>query len=186
MAEYEVHRGITKETGLEFVYMVSKDFTNNAEFNFEPFCSYFSDHDEPEYILPRLDQRFIKDYVMMLFYDVLLYNGDRHNQNAGFMRDSMTGEIVGLSPYFDYNLALISAGVPRIDSEKGNLYANSFLENEICCEVLKKHLPDRDRISEAVRYATSECMKAFEISSFNYSLVENYILDTYGYISDRL
>lgn len=186
VAEYEVHRGITKETGLEYVYMVSKDFTNNAEYDFEPFCNYFSDHEEPEYILPRLDKRFINDYVMMLFYDALLYNGDRHNQNVGFMRDSTSGEIIGLSPYFDYNLALVSAGIPRIDGEKGNLYANSFLENRICCDVLRNHFPDRDRISNAVSYATSACRKVFEISSFNYSLVENYILDACQYISERL
>lgn len=186
VAEYAVHRGITKETGLEFVYMVSKDFTNNAAYDFEPFCNYFSDHEEPEYILPRLDKRFLIDYVMMLFYDVLLYNGDRHNQNVGFLRDSTSGEIIGLSPYFDYNLALVSTGIPRIDCEKGNVYANSFLENRICCDVLRSHFPDKDRITDAVKCATSFCRKVFDIRSFNYSLLENYILNAWQYLSKRL
>ena len=53
---------------------------------------------------------------------------------------------IGLAPYFDYNLGLISAGVPRIDDVKGNVFTECFLANETCCTVLKNELPERDTI----------------------------------------
>ena len=76
---------------------------------------------------------------MMLFYDTLLHNGDRHNQNVGILRDSGTGKITGLAP------------------------------------------SERDKIVNAVMYASEETRKAFELPNFNYSLLEDYITDTYDY-----
>lgn len=180
-AEYEIRRSVSEITGLESVCIVTKDFTNNAETDFEPFCNYYSDNEEPEYILPRLNHEQLEPYVMMLFYDALLHNGDRHNQNAGFLRDSKTGRITGLAPYFDYNMCLIASGIPRIDKTKGNLFTEEILNQKLCCHVLREHMPERDDILYAVSYASEETQKAFELANFNYSLFENYIIDTYDY-----
>ena len=90
---------------------------------------------------------------MMIFYDALHHNDDRHNQNAGVLRDCYTGEILGLVPYFDYNLGLISTGVPRIDDVKGNVFTDSFLANEVCCKVLRSYLPDRSTIINSIAVA---------------------------------
>lgn len=186
IAEYRIHRYCSEETGLKSSYIVTKDFTDNAKVDFEPFCNYYADNEEPDYIIPRLDENLIKPYVMMLFYDTLLYNGDRHNQNVGVLKNSDTGEIIGLAPYFDYNLALVSVGIPRIDSDKGNLFTRDLLGNEVCRRVLKENLPERDRVLNAVRYASIETSKAFPEESFNYSLLENYIVITFDHIDKRL
>ena len=165
---------------------ISKDFTDNAEVDFEPFCNYYTDHDEPEYIIHRLDEKLVKPYVMMGFYDALLHNDDRHNKNAGVLRDSSTGGIIGLAPYFDYNLGLISTGVPRIDSVKGNVFTDSFLANEVCCKVLKSELPDRETIIGSITTAESETKAAFPDVSPNYDLIKDYIIRTYDYLASEL
>ena len=101
---------------------------------------------------------------MMIFYDALLHNDDRHNQNAGVLRDSSTGEILGLAPYFDYNLGLISTGVPRIDDVKGNVFTDGFLANGVCCKVLRSYLSDRDTILSSIATAERETAEAFPTS----------------------
>lgn len=56
IADYEIQKSISETTGLESICMITRDFTGNAEMDFEPFCNYYSDNEEPEYILPHLDK----------------------------------------------------------------------------------------------------------------------------------
>ncbi|MDD6059753.1 MAG: hypothetical protein PUB97_05125 [Ruminococcus sp.] len=186
VAEYDIKRFISEETGIISQIIVSKDFTNNAEVDFEPFCNYFNDHDEPEYILQRLDEKLIVPYVMMVFYDALLHNDDRHNQNAGVLRDAETGEITGLAPYFDYNLGLIATGVPRIDSEKGNVFTESFLANDVCRNVIKENLPDREKLLEAIDFANRSVKASEDMLLLKLEPIENYIRDTYDYLAQHI
>ncbi|MBP7187392.1 MAG: hypothetical protein KBA55_11645 [Ruminococcus sp.] len=186
VAEYEIQHSTSEETGITSTFIITKDFTNNADVDFEPFCSYYTDHDEPEYILPRLEEKLIKPYVMMVFYDALLHNDDRHNQNAGVLRNSSTGEIIGLAPYFDYNLGLIATGVPRIDDNKGNVFTESFLANEVCLTVLKDAIPERDTIINSISSAESETAKAFPDIRLNYGLIRDYIVRTYDFLAAKL
>ncbi|MBQ8921498.1 MAG: hypothetical protein IJ060_04975 [Oscillospiraceae bacterium] len=185
-AEYQIHRTASEETGLESVCIVTKDFTNNANSDFEPFCNYYSDREEPAYILEKLPESMHPAYVMMLFYDALLFNGDRHNQNVGFLRSSETGTIIELAPYFDYNLSLAAVGIPRIDAETGNVFTRDFLSNEVCRSILREHLPDRTEIKNSIEKATTETIKAFPQEPFRYQLFEDYILQTYDYITRHL
>lgn len=186
VAEYEIKHTNSEETGITSTFIITKDFTNNAEIDFEPFCNYYTDHDEPEYIIPRLEEKLIIPYVMMVFYDALLHNDDRHNQNAGVLRNSNTGEIISLAPYFDYNLGLISTGVPRIDDVKGNVFTDSFLANEICRKILKSELPDRNAIINSIKSAEIETKKAFPNISPNFALIGDYIIRTYDFFAKEL
>ena len=122
---------------------------------------------------------------MMIFYDALLHNDDRHNQNAGVLRNSTTGEIIGLAPYFDYNLGLIATGVPRIDMQKGNIFTDSFLANDICRKVLKENLPDRDKIVKAIESA-NKGINSTGFFGFKPTPIENYIRDTYDYLAQHI
>ena len=185
-AEYRIHRTKSAETGLAFVCIVTKDFTDNAAVDFEPFCNYYSDREEPDYILERLPEELHAAYVMMLFYDALLFNGDRHNQNVGFLRNSDTGEILGLAPYFDFNLSLAAVGIPRIDAEKGNVFTLDILSNDICCTVLRELLPERDLVQQAIAAATMKTKAAFPDEPFRYALFEDYILQTFDYFRAHL
>ena len=185
-AEYQIQRTESSETGLESVCIMTKDFTENAAFDFEPFCNFYSDCEEPAYILDKLPESMHHAYVMRLFYDALLFNGDRHNQNVGFLRNSETGQILELAPYFDFNLSLVAVGIPRIDPETGNMFTRDFLSNDICCRILKEHLPDRNQIQQAVSRATFGTKEAFPNEPFRYQLLEYYILQTYDYFNAHL
>ena len=122
---------------------------------------------------------------MMIFYDALLYNGDRHNQNVGVLRNSTTGEIIGLAPYFDYNLGLIATVVPRIDTEKGNIFTESFLANDVCREVIRENLPDRQKILKAIKAAT-KVIQPPKTMIIKPPPIENYIRDTYDYLAQHI
>lgn len=186
VAEYQIHRTVTFETGLESACIITKDFTENAKTDFEPFCNYYTDHEDADYILARLDPKLHEQYVMMLFYDALLYNGDRHNQNVGFLRNSSTGEIISLAPYFDFNLCLAAVSNPYINAESGNLYTRDFLSIDICRKILKANLPDKALLEKAIRAASDETKKAFPKENFRYALFEEYILYTYDYLAAHI
>ena len=49
--------------------------------------------------------------------DFIISNTDRHDQNYGFWMDNDTGMIVGLSPLFDFNCALVSDVFNRDSSD---------------------------------------------------------------------
>ncbi len=174
VAEYRIKIIKSTETGLSTTFMLSKDFTNNAEVDFEPFCNYFSDDEELDFIIPRLPEKLIKQYVMTVFYDALLFNGDRHNQNICIIRDRLTGEI------------LIASGIPRINKSTGNIFTDGILSNETCRRVLKENIPDRQKITIAVESATAGVKSALGLNDLNYSLIENYIKDTFDYISENI
>ncbi|MBR5513595.1 MAG: hypothetical protein IKV85_06375 [Ruminococcus sp.] len=185
VAEYEIKHINIEETGIRNTFIVTKDFTDNAAVDFEPFCNYYNDHDEPEYILQRLDDKLLVPYVMMIFYDALLHNDDRHNQNVGVLRNSTTGKITGLAPYFDYNLGLTATGVPRIDPIKGNVFTESFLSNDTCRKVLKENLPDRKSIINASTTASKLTRENFS-RNIKTTVIKNYISATYDYLAERL
>lgn len=79
-------------------------------------------------------------------------------------------------------MCLIASGIPRIDMGRGNLFTEDILNQELCCYILKDNLPERNDILNALMYASEAIRKAFELPNFNYSLLENYITDTYDYL----
>lgn len=64
---------------------------------------------------------------------------------------------------------------------KGNLFTEDILNQEMCFYILKDNLSERNDILNAVMYASEETQKVFELPNFNYSLLENYVTDTYDY-----
>lgn len=77
--------------------------------------------DEEDYIkvvekLKELCPKAIPDYIKMMFLDTITANPDRHTGNFGLMRDVYSGELLGLAPNFDNNMALIARGYPTSNS----------------------------------------------------------------------
>ena len=105
MATYERGDGCVK----------SLDFTDGASVNFEPASAFMGDNEEyPDVVkaLQNLCLDAIPDYIRLLFMDTLCANPDRHTNNFGLLRDTRTGEFIGLAPNYDNNMALISRGYP--------------------------------------------------------------------------
>lgn len=123
----------------------TRDFTDNASVNFEPAYSFMGDNED--YIetfkeLKSLCTKCIPDYVKMLFLDTICANPDRHTFNFGVLRSVETGEILGLAPNFDNNMALISRGYPKNNSSKNDLLIRLFNELLSYDESLKQYIPD--------------------------------------------
>lgn len=54
-----------------------------------------------------------KLYYDMLIVDYLIYNTDRHTGNWGIYFDANNGEVIGLHPLYDHNIALDPSGDPN-------------------------------------------------------------------------
>jgi len=65
------------------------------------------------------DALFAEDFYKMLQVDYLISNIDRHLRNWGFFMDNATGDLLGLHPLFDHNLAFYKELMidPDIESE---------------------------------------------------------------------
>lgn len=146
IAEYQRGNGVVK----------TKDFTNNASVNFEPAYSFMGDNED--YIttlneLKLLCPHAIPDYVKMLFLDTICANPDRHTFNFGILRNTDTGDIIGLAPNFDNNMALISRGYPKITNSKNDLLVRLFNDLLKYDESLKIYVPHltEDMINDTIK-----------------------------------
>lgn len=104
-------------------YIKSKNFA--TEYNFEPMVSIAGEDDSYEHVfscLKQIDYQLAKDYIRLCFFDVVLNNVDRHNENCGLLRDKETGKIISLAPNYDDNLCLVSRNNQLlIDAKEGFL-----------------------------------------------------------------
>lgn len=170
MAEYERGNGVIK----------TKDFTDNALVNFEPAFNILGD--DEDYIktvemLKVVCPDAIGDYVNMLFLDTICANPDRHTFNFGILRDADNGEILGLAPNFDNNMALISRGYPKNITRKNDLLIKLFNELMEHDAILKKYVPtlSEDLIKKVIK-SVGMRVKAKEITEFimnGYNLIRN-------------
>lgn len=134
MAEYERGNKVIK----------TKDFTDNASVNFEPAFAFMGDSEDYIETLEKLKlicPDAIGDYIKILFLDTICANPDRHTFNFGILRDTISGEILGLAPNFDNNMALISRGYPKNVASKNDLLVklfNELMEHDLH---LKQYIP---------------------------------------------
>lgn len=140
-----------KELGMNMAYyekgdkcVKSLDFTDSASVIFEPASSFMGD--EKDYIkvvekLKVLCPKAIPDYIKMIFLDTITANPDRHTGNFGLMRDVKSGELLGLAPNFDNNMALIARGYPT-GKFKGDFLITLFNELMEKYPEYKNYLPN--------------------------------------------
>ncbi len=188
VADYIIHRE-QSDLGIIQECIITRDYTDNAKYDFEPFLNYFGENEDYDYIIPRLErmgdkgEKLAEDYVTMCFYDALLFNVDRHNVNVGFLRDSNTGEIISLAPCYDYNLSLAATKVPYFGSS-GDLM-KFFTESKDCMRIIKPLFPDKEQIKSAAKAAAKKTRTAFPDDNFKYSIFEEYIMSAYEYCNER-
>ena len=126
------------------------------------------DNDDYEDVIAKLQEicpQAIPDYVRMIFLDTIVANPDRHTANFGLLRDTKTGELLGLAPLFDHNMALIARGYPKAPKKSDLLIRlfNDLLGNhpeykeylpEVTEEVIRNTITDlhmRVRTNDIVR-----------------------------------
>jgi hypothetical protein len=108
-------------------YIKSRDFTDNAGVDFEPAAGIIGD--ESDYIkiyeaLRMINEPAAQEYVNLCYFDGLIFNMDRHEHNFGILRDSSTGAVVSLAPFYDHNISLIARGYPA--NKPGDLLITDF------------------------------------------------------------
>lgn len=165
-------------------YIKTKKYVK--EVNYEPMVSIMGDDDSYEHVLNKLltlDKNIAKQYMVLIYYDVLLCNIDRHNENYGLIRDRKTGEIISLAPNFDDNLCLISRSTKLDSSNKEGLltYFIKFLRSNLNAKQLLKEA-NLDVIDDSL---LDRCFKRISIKVDEKS-IKTFILSRYKYINDEL
>ncbi len=96
-------------------FIKSRDFTGNAAADFEAAAGItgdISDYVKIYEALRPFGKGIAGQYVRMCYLDGLIYNMDRHENNFGVLRDSDTGEMLSLAPFYDHNISLVARGYP--------------------------------------------------------------------------
>ena len=123
-------------------YIRSKNFAEDC--NFEPMAAIADNNDNYEFVfslLHQIDKTISKDYLKLIFFDSVVNNIDRHNENTGLLRERGTGKIISLAPNFDNNLALISTVDVLKDVKKDKfveLFINFLNKNEMARNLFKE------------------------------------------------
>lgn len=113
----------------------SLDFTDSAKVIFEPASAFMGDDEDYINVVEKLKvlcPKAIPDYIKMIFLDTITANPDRHTGNFGLLRNVENGELLGLAPNFDNNMALIARGYPTTK-------ANSDLLITLFDELMQKY-----------------------------------------------
>lgn len=114
---------------LEDEYIKSFDYTEQ-QVNYEPMYSLMGEDEDYQKnfeALQRICPDAASDYVKMIFLDTICFNMDRHTKNYGVLRDIKTGDVIGLAPNFDNNIALISRGYPKNIERKNDRLIQYFV-----------------------------------------------------------
>ncbi|MBQ9010551.1 MAG: hypothetical protein IJ088_14685 [Clostridia bacterium] len=158
-AEVEISRVLRKAgwDAAEYAYVgryrgrdKTRSFLQAGEF-FEPYDSFrffFDDPDDDDAVIYRniasLGASFEVAWKRILLADALFANTDRHMRNFGFIRSSVTGEVLRLAPNFDNNQAYLanpggnySEGMLRMYMKQADSADRENLRE--LCDVLPEH-----------------------------------------------
>lgn len=170
-------------------YIRSLDFTNGASINFETAHGIIGD--EPDYRknyrkLLALDASVAAAYVQMTFFDALIFNMDRHEYNFGVLRDVDSGNILGMAPLFDHNIALITRGFPTDVTRANDRLIADFIE------LIREEQPAfslPSLTSAMVSTAANKARNAFsgssELPPNTAPFVRDFVLNGYRQIKER-
>ena len=163
-------------------YIRTKNFA--SKYNFEPMISIAGEDDSYDNVfncLFSINPNLAKEYLLLIWFDTLVNNVDRHNENCGVLRNRKTGEIVSLAPNFDNNLALVSRNtVLNFDCSKDGFtsYFVKFIKNnKNAMDCFKKM-----KLPKLNTKLINECFKQID-SQYRKEEITKYILTRYEYLN---
>lgn len=171
----------TAQYELEGDYIKTKNFAD--KYNFEPIAALCGDNDSYEHvfdILINLDKELAKQYLILIWFDALVNNVDRHNENIGLLRDKNSGEIISLAPNYDLNMSLFARN-PLLKKEKDgfiNLYLNFTKKNKKVNELYQEM--DCPKLDEK---KIDNLLEKVDLKDYNFDL-KGYLLFRYNVIKD--
>lgn len=157
------------------------------EYNLEPISSIAGDDDSFMNVFHsvyEISDKIAIEYLRLILFDFIVYNVDRHNENCGLFRDKQSGEIIGLAPNYDNNIALLSG--------TSNLKFNA--KHDGLASYLKKFLHDCPEASALLKEVNFNELSATDIQEVfdsiaikrDEKLIKTYILDRYHYVCNLL
>ena len=96
--------------------------------------------DVDNYTVEDIEALFGLPGVQMIAIDAIVANGDRHPGNFGWLRDTETGQYLGMAPLYDFDHAL--------DSQMDHDFLSSELENLVLKNRNAEYLQETLRICE--------------------------------------
>jgi len=112
-------------------YIKSLDFTQGAKCNLELANGIVGENEDYDYNFKKFSEisdDCARGYLEILLLDTLCFNMDRHTKNYGILRDSDSGQVLGMAPNFDNNIALISRGYPSNVTRNNDKLISLFVE----------------------------------------------------------
>lgn len=162
-------------------FIRSKNFA--TKFNFEPILGLVGDDEDYNTIfeaLLNIDKNLANQYLLLSYFDCLVNNIDRHNENLGLLRDKKNGKIVCLAPNFDNNLALLGYDSKLIMEPNKDGFIKLFIKflknNKKAYEMFKKM-----KINNITKEILKTCIKEIPIEFNEYDIVE-YVYQRYKYL----
>ena len=156
-------------------YIRTKNFAYKN--NFEPLSSLAGDDDSYEHVfslLMSINKELVKQYLKISYFDALVNNVDRHNENLGFMRNKKTGKIISLAPNFDLNMSLFSRNKLLSKTKDGFIsYFIKFVESNNQVKEIFKEI-DIPKLNEK---DVDGVLSKYDLSMWN--------MDIKGYLSYR-
>lgn len=171
--------------------VVSRDFTNNAEVDFEPMVSIIGDKsDDFEYNIKMLrelptigidNEVLVNQYLDILFMDAICFNLDRHEYNYGILRDSKTGLVCSMAPNFDNNLALISRDYNVNKYKASSVFLDSYVDIFNYCPDYTIPEVDKATIISIADIVNEDCN-----TNYDSEYIASFVNNNYEYIMCRI
>ena len=150
------------------------------KYNFEPISSIASDDDSFENVfnsIVEINDEIAKQYLLLVWFDCLVNNVDRHNENCGLLRDKKNGKIISLAPNFDNNVALISRSeVLNLNAKDDGLikmFAKFIKNNKTAYELYREI-----KLPKLTKQIIHDCFKQIDIKK-DKELIMSFLLNRY-------
>lgn len=165
-------------------YIRTKNFAKG--YNYEPLASIMGEDEDYNHVLDKLleiNVNIAEQYLVLIYYDTILNNVDRHNQNCGLLRDQKTGQIISLAPNFDDNMCLISRDdeLNRAKNEGFLSYFLNFIKRNNKAKELYQSM-DLPVIDEKI---LDRVIKKIPFD-FDSDKVKEFILNRYQFIKEEV
>ena len=169
----------TAEYELVDNYVRSKNFA--IKHNFEPLsalCGGDDSYDHVFNILYDLDKELAKQYLALIWFDALVNNVDRHNENVGFLRNKKSGAVLSLAPNYDLNVSLFARNPLLMQEKDGfiSFYLNFVNKNERA-KSLYKEMPPLVLNEKDI----DDIVSVIDLSEYKFNLKE-YLIYRYNLI----